>query len=189
MFIDPPGCGCGFMSEERMRLLLNIDQVGSPVNVGRRQQITPDMRFTCDGMITKWIIGATWQGDDNLYPELQVWRNIGNSTYQKINGTFVMPTTSSPDRIYEYDGFPPIPVRSGDILGIFLPRTSRSRLRLTVENIDRPTNYYLTTDDSASESPYDVIDVQNMPLIMSEDYQPMVTVEIGESSHFKLFCM
>ena len=62
-----------------MRLLLNLDGVNSPTFTERRQQITPDMRFTCDGMITKWIIGARWDsGDETLCPELQIWRNIGH---------------------------------------------------------------------------------------------------------------
>ena len=62
-----------------MRLLLRLDSTESTITRDRRQQITPDMRFTCDGMITKWIIGADWMAgdDDTLYPELEVWRNIG----------------------------------------------------------------------------------------------------------------
>ena len=84
---DPPGCGCGFMSVARMRILLGLDTVGSAINPAQRQQITPDIKFTCDGMITKWIVGADWVGRDSFYPELQVWRNIGNDVYQKRNGT------------------------------------------------------------------------------------------------------
>ena len=36
--------------------------------------------------------------------ELQVWRNIGNDVYQKINGNL----TSSRNHIYEYSNFSPI---------------------------------------------------------------------------------
>ena len=53
---DPPVCGCGFMSVERMRILLGWETVGSATNPDQRQQIIPDIKFTCDGMITKWII-------------------------------------------------------------------------------------------------------------------------------------
>ena len=54
---DPPGCGCGFMSVERMRILRGLETVGSTTNPAQRRQITPDIKFTCDGMITKWIVG------------------------------------------------------------------------------------------------------------------------------------
>ena len=104
-----------------MRLLLGLDSVEDRMHTQSRQQITPDIRFTCDGMITKWIVGADWQHNDNFYPELQIWRNIGNDTYQKINGTFLEFADSSSNRIYEYDNFSPIPFRAGDILGVFIP--------------------------------------------------------------------
>ena len=122
-----------------MRLLLGLDFISNPVHTERRQQITPDMRFTCDGMITKWIIGARLGcsgGDDTLYPELQIWRNIGNDTYQKISGTFITPPTENANRFYEYDDFSPIPVQTGDILGAFIPRTSMSRLSLFSERYE-----------------------------------------------------
>ena len=60
-----------------MRLLLALDSVRGRMHTERRQQITPDIRFTCDGMITKWIVGADWREDEDFYPELQIWRNIG----------------------------------------------------------------------------------------------------------------
>ena len=163
-----------------MRLLLGLDSVGGRINTQSRQQITPDIRFTCDGMITKWIVGADWQDNDNLYPELQIWRNIGNDTYQKINGTFLEFADSSSNSIYEYDNFSPIPFQAGDILGVFIPRTSLSRLRLLSENTNSPTNYYLATGGSVSESPDGMIDIQNTPMVMSGTYHPLVSVEIGE---------
>ena len=165
-----------------MRLLLGLDCNAGLVFTEQRQQITPDMRFTCDGMITKWIVGANWDSgdDDTIYPELQIWRNIGNDTYQKISGTFITPPTESDDRLYEYDDFSPIPVQTGDILGAFIPKTSMSRLRLLSENMDTPINYYLKTDNSVTESPYDMIDIQMMPSVRQLGYHPLVTVEIGK---------
>ena len=82
-----------------MRILLRLDNVNQRSFQTKRQQITPDIRFTCDGMITKWIIGAYMAGG-SFNPELQVWRNIGNDVYQKINGTFIDVTTSRPIVVY-----------------------------------------------------------------------------------------
>ena len=168
------------MSVERMRILLGLDTVGDVATTERQLQITPDMKFTCDGMITKWIIGAGWRNNDvNLYPELQVWRNSGNDIYQKINGTFITVQTRSEDQIYEYSNFPPIPFQSGDVLGVFIPRDSRSKLRLISEGGHGPTNYYITTE---SVSPYENIDLQhNTPQVLSAVYHALVTVEISEN--------
>ena len=178
-------CTSGFMSVERMRLLLDIDNTEGHIHTDRRQQITPDIRFTCDGMITKWIIAAQWQGGSMLYPELQVWRNIGNDTYQKINGTFIEPPEEDIDNdIYEYDNFTPIPFQSGDILGIFIPQTDSSRLRILSEDVNSPNNYYLSTSDTASVSPYNMIDIQTNPSVMIQGYHPMVTVEIGKNHYY-----
>ena len=183
--LDPPGCGCGFMSVERMRLLLDLDSISNPTYTERRQQITPDIRFTCDGMITKWIIGAGWRSDRHsiYYPELQVWRNVGNDTYQLINGTVIESPQESSNRIYEYDSFSPIPVQAGDILGVFIPSTSISRLRLSSEERNGPTNYYLDIGFLTSESPYDMFDIQDT-LVQSQVYHPMVSVEFGRRTEF-----
>ena len=128
------------------------------------------MRFTCEGMITKWIIGADWGSsfDDTLYPELQLWRS---NVYQKINTTLIRNNTRSPNRIYEFN-IPPIPFQAGDILGAFIPQT-QSKLSLLAENGPGPTNYYIP----ATVSPHDIIDTQ---LVTSATYHPLVTVEIGK---------
>ena len=174
------GCVCGFVSVERMHLLLGLDTVGDHENRHRRQQITPDMKFTCDGLITKWIVGALWRNNWNLYPELQVWRNVVNNTYHKINGTFLKIKTESNNRIYEYEDFPPIPVQAGDILGAFIPWNDRARLRLRSERDRGHTNYYRFTNQDVTESPYDTIDIDSTPSLTSGVYNLLVTVEISE---------
>jgi hypothetical protein len=182
---DPPGCGRGFMSVERMRLSLNRDSVSLPtITPSQRQQISPEMRFTCDGNITKWIIGADYDNrygeNDNLYPELQIWRKDGDETYEKISGTFIEAPTLVNTRIYEYDNFSPIPVKSGDILGIFIPRLFISRLRLISEDTNSPTQYYQFTDESATVSPHNVFDIGNQ-FVITSSYHPLVSVEFVRS--------
>ena len=138
------------------------------------------MRFTCDGNITKWIIGAEYDEDDNLYPELQVWRNAGDETYRKINGIFIELQTSVSSRIYEYEDFSPIPVKSGDILGIFLPFFTSSRLRLASELASSPAQHYIFTGVTASSSPYDETDLEQDSVTRGA-YHPLVSVEFGEA--------
>ena len=132
------------MGVERMRILLGLDTVNQKDSYSQvqHQQITPDMRFTCDGWITKWIIGAS-VANGSLYPEIQVWRNTRN-TCQKINGiSIAIPDTNGIQR-YEFSNFHPISIQAGDVLGVFLPPATSSRLTLLSEDTTRPTNYYLT---------------------------------------------
>ena len=168
-----------------MRLLLGLDSVGSVTDMSRRQQISPDIRFTCDGMITKWIIGVNWNISGSLYPELQIWRSSGNNKYQKINGTLIDIETENKEQVYEYDNFPPIPFQAGDILGVFIPPDVESKLRLSAESGHGHTNYYIPTADSDTVSPYDSIDLQqDTPQVSSSVYHPLVTVEISKHSPY-----
>ena len=162
-------------------ILLGLDSVGEVVEPDRRQQITPDMKFTCDGVITKWIIGGQWSGYAAFSPELQLWRKIQNDTYQKINGIHITNETQNDDGVYEYDNFPPIPFQAGDILGVFVPRKEQSKFRLSSEGGHGPTNYFIDTSDDVTISTYDTIYLkQEAPQIQSEVYYPLITIEISE---------
>ena len=65
---------------------------------------------------------------------------------------------------------------------MFLPRTQHTSVSLLSENTntDSPTNYYLNTDDFASESPFHSIDIQSTESLRSQVYHPLVSVEIGK---------
>ena len=185
-YIDSTDCVRGFVSVERIRLLLGVDRTYGIEYNSQRQQISPEIKITCNGLITKWIVGAEWTSSTSryLYPELQVWRNVGNETYRKISGTYVFfPFSARANRIYEYTKFAPIPVESGDVLGIFIPPSSPSRVRLHFENdnSNNPKVYYRSiTDSSATSSPYEELDRQNNePSLITASYYPPVSVEIG----------
>ena len=174
VYIDPPEFGSGFMSLVTMYALVGLGEVGRLIGYNRRQQITPSITFTCDGWITKWIIGALWDGENMLFPELQIWRKDGNNTFRKINGTFISVETRNASLIYEYTNFPPIPFQAGDILGAFIPRGG---LRLRLEDDRSHLNYYIRTNVDATESPYDSIDLSETD--GSATYHPLVSVEIS----------
>ena len=163
-----------------MRLLLELDSVSDRINPDQRQQITPDMRFTCDGMITKWIIGAQWFSSHFLYPELQLWRNSGNDVYRKINGTVINIDSRRGDQVYKYDSFSPIPFQAGDILGVFI--ADDQRIRPAAEEQRGPTNYYIDVGHSTTVSPFKTFDLRQNSLRASR-YHPLISVEIREFSH------
>ena len=130
------------MSEERIRILLGLETVNNSVPAVRTQQITPDMTFTCNGIITKWIFAAGPMRKNAPHSaEFQIWRNTGSDVYEKINGTLInMTEIEVSSHIYEYDAFPPIPVQAEDILGVFLPASHN--IVLLSEPKSSPTNYY-----------------------------------------------
>ena len=96
----------------------------------------------------------------------------------KINGTFINILVQNPSKIYEYDTFSPIPVLAGDILGVFMPDYDCSKPGLWSEKDNGPLTYYIATDETATESPFDTIDLQEMSSLSSQTYHPLVTLEI-----------
>ena len=179
--IDPPGCSCGFMSVERMRLLLELDRMSELMEIEGQQQITPEMRFTCDGIITKLILGVEVQDDESkIFPEIQVWRKSNNTTYRRINGTGISILTAnrgSNRRMFVYDTS--IPIKSEDILGVFGPQSHDSRFVVLSEETDSPTNYIMSTGNSRN-TPYNSLNIQSSlapPLL--QNHRPLVSVEIG----------
>jgi hypothetical protein len=179
--IDAEGCERGFMSVERMRILLGLDEVKSAVVRDQRQQITPAINFTCEGLIMKWVVGAEWHSLGNLFPELQLWRRTDNEsqTYQKINGTLLTISGKNESGIYEFDDFSPILFRPGDIVGMFLPHAMESRLRIQSEDVSNVLNYYLPVENLAEESHIEEIDLEDTDSLQTKKYLPLVSVYIS----------
>ena len=131
--IDSPNCACGFMSVERVYALLDITAArrykGQRFG-GQQLMIFPNATFKCSGEVAKWIIGGSWNGFGNEFPELQIWRSSGESVYQKVNGTHLYVLNDESDDVHEYTLDPPLPFQPGDILGLFQPNLGESILRL-----------------------------------------------------------
>ena len=175
---------------ERTRLLLGVED--TPIKkyskYTSRQQITPAIQFTCDGMITKWIVGGVltrsrFLADSArvLFPELQVWRNTTDNMYTMIHGTPLNTSneTTAGRTIIEYDTFQPFPVEAGDVLGVFIPsRLDNVQFEIYSESLDDPVNYVM--DSTAALTPFNVIDLSNNTLVSPARYHPMVSVEISK---------
>ena len=85
----------------------------------------------------------------DLYPEFQIWRNDRDRVYTKTYNTSTFQFSPSlSDGTYVLDLFAPIPVRSGDILGILIPPGASSKLRLRSEAATISTQYFIPTDDT-----------------------------------------
>ena len=81
-------CTAGFPT------LFHIDKVAGNTGLeteDRRQVVIPDINFSCNGTITRWIVGAKWEGNIDTYTELQIWRRTSTTNqYMKVNGISIM---------------------------------------------------------------------------------------------------
>ena len=122
-----------------------------------RQVLIPDINFTCNGTITRWIIGARWKGQTPAHAELQIWRKsptTGNTmSYIKVNGTNLNVGTQNSSEVYEYVLNSPLSFQEGDILGYFQPIRNRSEINIYLEDSDRLTTYYTSLGVNDLEPP------------------------------------
>ena len=79
----------------------------------------------------------------NLYPELQIWQNINGSSSVRhfVNLAGDIHTIAGAMDLYKYLINTPMPVHYGDYLGIFQPKTSKSKIILYYQEYNGPSNY------------------------------------------------
>ena len=147
--------------------------------MNRAQRIIPSLRFDCDGAITKWIVGASWNGGASSFPDLQIWRNLSrNGVYMKVGNTTLIATRSNSSQLYEFPVEPSLPFQRGDILGIFQPRRALSRLRILYKTgSGTPLNYVFRTPSSVTEPPLETFSTSSRS-VTQRIASPLVTVEI-----------
>ena len=139
----------------------------------KRQYIYPEMRFTCNGTITKWIYGGV-QSSGTMLPELQIWRQLGTDNYNKIGSSLVTADTSIGTNLYEFIPQTPLEFQVGDIFGAHTPYRSESQPILYQQRESGPLN--LQDPDNDGEDPLSTItEVQEN----GNDF-PLVTVEISK---------
>ena len=63
-------CTCRFATREAVEAAA----ADTLVNRDKQQRIIPNINFTCDGAITKWIVDGGWNdgGMRDWYPDLQI---------------------------------------------------------------------------------------------------------------------
>ena len=169
-------CTSGFVTEE----VLTMFTVGLLIaQRNRAQRIIPSLRFDCDGAITKWIVGASWNGGASSFPDLQIWRNSSrNGVYRKVGNTTLIATSQNSSRLYEFPVEPSLPFQRGDILGIFQPRGSQNRLSILYRTgRGNPLNYVFSPPENVTEPPLEIFTTSSSGIIQ-QTVLPLVTVEI-----------
>ena len=151
--------------------------------------IFPNITFTCNGSITKLIIGVDISKLPRKAtdPEVQIWRKSHNesNSYIKIESVPLINATQMNLNIIEL--VPPTPMRfqEGDILGVYQPRLSKSMLSIRYQIRDGPINYMVRRQDSALSS-FSLTDHETKYKLLYN--YPLVTVEIssGINLYFRI---
>ena len=108
-----------------MCMLPETPTVSGLMNV-MQQHIIPDIKFTCNGTLTKWIIGARRrQATNPQYLQLQIWRQRRrpSNTYNRTTFSDITALNTTDDlNVYEYIPNPPLEFQANDILGLYQPR-------------------------------------------------------------------
>ena len=113
----------------------------------RRQYIYPEMKFSCNGSVTKWIYGAVDQnkatGD---LPELQIWRETDSNSYNKQGSSLVTVNSTGNLNVHEYYPATPLEFQEGDIFGVHVPQDEDSKLFLFEQENSGPLNLRVNGD-------------------------------------------
>ena len=144
---------------------------------GNWQAIIPGMNFTCSGNIHSWIFGAEWDGHNELFTELQIWRSSGNGSYTKVGNTTIM-TAENTTELHKYPLSSPLPFQEGDIVGFYQPAEWRSQLGLLFEfGYDRRVHYMYINDEDSPASHLNLSDLQTSQNML---FQLLISVETGK---------
>ena len=174
-------CTDGFIDQDLSTAL----QSGSLTVPYEQQRVIPGISFNCSGAITSWTIGAEWRtglGRD-FFPHLQIWRSTScaTNTFVLVGDVefFVAGGEERPGGDYVFSGTPdpPLEFEAGDILGIFQPRESRSRVGVYYDTSAGPTNYYIDTVGAEQPS---LASFTTTSADGTENSLPLVTIEIGK---------
>ena len=186
LFSPPPGqptCTSGFISQDLSTTLQSPP--GSLAIPYEQQRIIPGISFNCSGTITSWTIGAEWRTGlaRDFFPHLQLWRICGDGTTYFLAGDteLLVPDSagfdSGDDFVFTGTADPVLEFQAGDILGLFQPRNTRSRVRVYYDTSTGPTNHYIDTgnDNEPSLTSFTITGADG-----SADHLPLVTVGIGK---------
>ena len=149
-----------------------ILDVRAPQFANRGLFLFPDTNFTCSGSILSWTFGAEWNGNNQSFTELQIWRSSGDGFYTKVGSTTII-TERNISRFYHYPLSSPLPFQEGDILGYFQPPIAESPLTLHYELDGQPQPAYFFAES--------VNEVQLTNGFFQERFQPLINAETGES--------
>ena len=176
MICTESSCSSSFPTHTDLRRKILEVNINGVRERGRQQRLFPNITFTCNGFITKWIVGARHRAGSLRPPELQIWRrNLNSPSLQFIKTDFdlLSPNEIHSD-VHEYIPNPPLEFQEGDILGLFQPVIRYSQTVLYYQLDDGPVNCVRRNRDFARYR-FNSID------FLDYDF-PLISVEVSTSS-------
>ena len=135
----------------------------------------PEIVFSCNGSLTKWIYGGRDRGESSKrtrLPELQIWRQLGPNNYSKTRSSLVNAGTMIGTNLYEFIPQTPLQFQEGDIFGAYYPHERESPINLYEQDKSGPINLRTNADDPLSTISQSLMGEMN-------DNFPLVTVNIS----------
>ena len=164
--------GPDFQTPAALRAAVLSENINIVVVRDQQQRVFPDITFTCNGSITKWIVGAGTGGGFSPPSELQIWRRSGQD-YTKVGSTQLTAQSPTSDpNVYEYIPPSPLGFQEGDILGVY--QRDGSSIVPYYQESTGPENFRQSS--LANSAPNSL----TAPLLAAEYDYPLVTVEIGK---------
>jgi len=171
----------GFLNEEALRIAVDVYGTDNTYDVRtheHQQRIIPGIRFTCTGVLTKWIIGAQrtlTQTTNHL--QLQIWRQSSptSNTFDRTNFSDLTDLNATDDlNVYEYTPNPPLQFQADDLLGLFLPHRTETQVVVYLQEGGGPQSYRRSNQNSALSS----FTTSDGGVITDTDI-PLVAVEVS----------
>ena len=145
------------------------------ITIEEEQRLFPDITFTCNGFITKWIVGA---GDIDIgeqqNTQVQIWRRGTSNEYSRVGATPLVLVGTSYPNVYEYLLNPPLEFKEGDILGVYQPDKSDNLQKLYYQKYTGPLNYARTNIKSPPS--WAVLDSNSLA---TQLYYPLVSAVVS----------
>ena len=148
-----------------------------------RQFLFTGLKFRCSGNVTKWIIGADFNGTSRTRdPALGIYRDRPGGGFADRVGATVLEQQQQrrSSRVYEFTPDPPLPFQTNDSLGIYLPPDMVLRVR---PQYRRVTDGPASRNYGPSNPPAAGVATFNFSSAPTEetDLLPLVAVEIESS--------
>ena len=138
------------------------------------QFIYPQIIFSCNGSVTKWIFGAYSMGSLNQ-PELQIWRQTSPNNYRKVAFSLVDTSILVGPNLFEFIPQTQLQFQEGDMLGVYSNMTNEDSLVLYEQRGSGPMNLEI---GPVLDSLLPTTVSQQLNAVSYNDF-PLVTVEIS----------
>ena len=147
--------------------------IGNLISRPTEQNLIPGIGFTCSGVLTRWVIVATFVSGGDRFPELQIFRPVINNAVNRTGYSQFHENNRTTVNVYENRPDPPLQFERGDVLGIHSP--PNPILSFQYQENGGPTNYYL----EGIEHGYDRLTLDEGYLLRDRNDVPLVAVEVS----------